>query len=445
MTEKVKKTLKDLVLYPIAAAGISAAAAVVLLCLVYLLPTKNIEKNVVRDFDIFYMHSEYGEHFITNPNNIVLSTIDDYSDLLMMSNCFARQPGDPFYKAALRGTYIGRLTDPNDLLHGYNPVQGMIYYVLTGSNYEFADYSRYWNGYQVILIPLLSLMPYSLIIILNKILLVITAAAAVLLISRRFGKIYGIAYAAAIFTIYPFVIPICLQYCASAYVTLISTIAFCLIKNEEHIPKLFLFSGIVVSFLDLLSYPALSAGILSVLFIIAFIGKKDNISIIKSLFICLIFWGFGYGAMFLSKWLLDALILGPQELKNALATARFRIDGANYSFGYLLNILKALLVRSATRDVLILTAVFTLVCLIAASTHKGNRKYKLSQLWLFILPPAVIFGWFAVMKNHTIQHTFFSIRNFSVMWFSIYAFAASLTQKKEETKEAKETNETKNV
>ncbi|MBQ6555165.1 MAG: hypothetical protein IJR45_07730 [Firmicutes bacterium] len=433
MTDKVKKALrkilKEYVVYPIAAVSISAAAAMLLLCLVYLLPTNKIELHIKSDFDIFYIHSEYGEHFVTNPDHILLSVVDDYSDLLMMSNCFARRPNDPFYKAALRATYIGCLTDPNDTLHGYNPIQGMIQYVIFNNNYTLADYSRYWNGYQVILIPLLTIFSYKNLLKFNIIVTSLTAAAAVWAVSHRFGKLYGAAYAAAIFTLYPFVIPVCLQYCAAAYVTLISTIVFCLNKKEDNIPKIFLFAGIIVSFLDLLSYPALSAGVLSALLVLLYMGKKNNTFIISRLFVCLVMWGFGYGAMFLYKWLLDALILGPQELMDALVTARYRIDGANYSLAYLSYILKELLERTATRDVFVLSAAFAVICILSAIHSKGRRKYRLTQLWLLILPVMVMLGWFIIMRNHTIQHTFFAIRNFSVIWFCLFAFAASFVQK----------------
>lgn len=442
MTDKVKKALgkilKEYVVYSIAAVSISAAAAMLLLCIVYLMPTAQVEQHIKKDFDVFYIHSQYGEHFVTNPDYILLSVVDDYSDLLMMSNCFARRSNDPFYKAALRGTYIACLTDPNDPLHSYNPIQGMVQYVVFKGGYTLADYSRYWNGYQVILIPLLTVFGYKDLLKLSIVFASLTALAAVLAVSRRFGKMYGAAYAIAVFTLYPFVIPVCLQYCASPYITLISTIIFCLAKNEDNYPKIFLFAGIVVSFLDLLSYPALSAGVLSTLLIMAYMGKKDNKYIIGRLFICLAMWGFGYGAMFICKWALDALILGPQELTNALVTARYRIDGANYSFTYLLHIIKELFKRTLTRDVLALSAVFIAFCIIYAARKKGKRKYSLSQLWLFIMPVLVMLGWFTVMRNHTIQHTFFAVRNISVIWFCLFAFAASLARKESITENTAE-------
>ncbi|MBQ9605336.1 MAG: hypothetical protein IJR45_07980, partial [Firmicutes bacterium] len=132
---------------------ISSIIGMILLDLVYLIPTDRTEYNASKAMSLFV-----NENYLT-ANSLrysVQSVTDPYSDSLMLSNCFIRREGEPFYVSALKSTYI-EVAGATDL--GY-PFLGFIRYFAGNSDWTLLDYSRYWNGYQVPLILLLQVFSY---------------------------------------------------------------------------------------------------------------------------------------------------------------------------------------------------------------------------------------------------------------------------------------------
>ncbi|MBQ6554339.1 MAG: hypothetical protein IJL89_03800 [Firmicutes bacterium] len=395
---------------------------IILLNAVYLLPAKNVEKHVVDAFSFFYDRSFAEEGY--EPS--LLEQRDDFTDLIILTNCFARRPEDPFYKAALRGTYIGYLMYTNDPLHDvYHPFYGMLYYTFFGSGYSYADYSRYWHGYQVILIPLFEVFGYKTVIALNYILFFTLSAAAVVIAAKCYGILRGAAYAGMIISLSPVVIPMCLQYSAMAYITLISSIIFCLIKKDENIPLLFMSVGTATAYFDFLTYPALALCVLCTLYIIEFLNKKNALQIIKSLFAFSFLWALGYGVMFVAKWVITAAVLGGNEFSYALSSAIFRVNGAGYSILDALTALKDTLAETAALPVLGAALLMTAASLLYALKQK-ETKFCGVRLLLFLIPPAITLAWFLVIRNHSIQHKFLSVRNCAAIWFALFSLVSSI-------------------
>lgn len=395
----------------------------ILLNAVYLLPVNKVEKNVVDAFGFFYDRSFAEEGY--EPD--MLEMRDDFTDLIILSNCFARRPEDPFYKAAVRGTYIGYLVNPDDPLHSYHPFYGMMYYTMFGAGYSYADYSRYWHGYQLILIPLLEVLDYKMLIVLNYITMLLLSAAAVIAVAKRYGILRGAAFAGMIVSLSPAVIPMCLQYSSMAYITLVSSLVFCLLKTDGNIPLLFMLTGVATAYFDFLTYPVLALGVLCTLYIIHALYKKDGLSIIKDIFALSLLWAVGYGVMFGAKWLVSAAVLGGDELSSAVSTAVFRVNGAGYS---LLDISKAI-IEMLGETVSLPVLAFALLMFAAAAVYaikQKDVKFCGAKLLLFLIPPAITLAWFLVIRNHSIQHQFLAVRNCGVIWFALFAMVSSIKE-----------------
>ena len=434
MTEKKNaKGLKKYILGLI----LPVIVGVLMLDAVYLLPTERVEKNAVAAFEYFYRRA-------FDEENIEFDTLDqrdDFTDIIIFSNCFARLPGDPFYKAALRSTYIGYPVGTNETAQTehytktdypaqlYHPFYGMMYYVFQGSGFSYAEYSRYWGGYQTVLIPLFEIMSYRSLILLNHIVIVLLCAAAVILTAKRFGLPCCAAYACMLISLAPAVIPVCLQYSTMLYITLVSSILFYCMKNRENIPLLFMLTGSATAYFDFLTYPVLAPAVLCTLYILDMFDSETVPTIIKRLFVCCVLWAAGYSVMFGSKWVISAVVLGEGVFKEALLTAQFRISGVGYSLPEVLSYFAKTLALTARPPVIVISLLCAAVSVLFA-VRKKDAVFSGGKLLLFLIPPMIVLAWFIVIRNHSMQHPFLVVRNCGAVWFALLALISSIKTKK---------------
>ena len=91
---------------------------------------------------------------------------------------------------------------------------------------------------------------------------------------------------------------------------------------------MFLLSGVITSYFDLLTYPLLSLTF-PLITLLLMIRKHEKIVSNKMIvgMICLnsFFWGIGYGGMFISKWLVATLITGNDVFSIAVNFASARV------------------------------------------------------------------------------------------------------------------------
>lgn len=129
------------------------------------------------------------------------------------------------------------------------------------------------------------------------------------------------------------------------------------LKKQEKTEVLFLISGILVAFVDLLTYPISALGMLLILQDIMFdepLKKR-----VKQAFAGLVCWCLGYSGMWAAKWVVASVFTGKNMIKNAVEQVAYRsgtdigIDGWEFSykglfkgnFNWLLNSSNALLFK----------------------------------------------------------------------------------------------------
>ena len=156
-------------------AGNLAASAIIgtlLLIGAYSLPVAKIDKHVEDSATIFKQEGGYPTLF-----SWCTSTLDNFTDAIMLLEA-ADSTNDSAVNRAMRA-YRGAISDyiPNDVL---------VAHYVNGIDYETKiTYPRYWHGYHVLLKPLLSLMDYRYIRILNAIVQVTLVVFVVWLLIRR--------------------------------------------------------------------------------------------------------------------------------------------------------------------------------------------------------------------------------------------------------------------
>lgn len=193
-------------------------------------------------------------------------------------------------------------------------------------DYE-TTYGRYWHGYVVLLKPLLLLLNYKNIRWLNTIVSCILIAIILLGFVKKFGGYkYAASFMFAILFLNPVVMRASLQFNTAFYVIMVEYIVALYwgdkLEEKGNFKYLFLISGILVSFLDLLTYPIAAMGMLLVLQFLLFEDTlKNNITrAIKSGVI----WLIGYIGMWAGKWVVASLFTKENIIENAIEQVIYR-------------------------------------------------------------------------------------------------------------------------
>lgn len=187
------------------------------------------------------------------------------------------------------------------------------------------EYSRYWHGYVVILRFLLMFFNYYEIRIINGIAQVLVFGAIMHLILKNKGVKYALALSTSYILLMPAALAQCLQYSWIFYVAFGALLIFLKFKSylelRERYIYFFLLLGAVTTYLDLLTYPLLTWGLLIVWWLLLQ-EKKENIigNILKVIFSA-VAWIVGYAVMWIGKWAVGSLVLRKNLFQKAISEA----------------------------------------------------------------------------------------------------------------------------
>ena len=280
------------------------------------------------------------------------------------------------------------------------------------------SYARYWHGYVVLLRPLLYLIEYKDLEILNSFLLLLLACIICSEIGKRKKIPYALSFATTFLLIMPMIVGVCLQYLPMALISYLGVLF--LIRHREWLEQnnrlylFFAFLGILTSFFDLLTFPLYSWGIPAVWWLL--LDEKDTGNQEKEYTLQTIFsaisWIFGYLGMWIGKWFLSCIILHKNMFAEALdailersGMSEFTLHDRYYS-----------IYKNWRHYSYIGYALLMLLWLIVWFYHgfrkgwkKSSKRYGLGLIFISS------FVWYAACAQHTNIHHYFTYRIFSVM------------------------------
>ena len=387
----------------------------ILLVLVYALPKAAMKEHASQSAMDWY--GEGAWPILVNDYNS--STLDNFTDSLMLSIA-VYDSGEPILKQVAKAYYaLQEDVLPHESLYRY--LQEDAQYDMT---YRGEDYAKYWHGYLVVLKPLLMLLSYSDLRVLNICMLVLLTGYVFVLMENEIAKGAGSFFLLAYIFIMPLTVFLCLDMANMSYVTLLALIV--LLKKKRYLCRgnnillYFMAVGMLTSYVDFLTYPMVSLGIPLVTYLVLLIGKEETASVSKKGILSIVFWGMGYIGMWASKWVVAGLITGDNILRDALSSvktrsgmrveenhfeARFEAIGNNVEilcqgiYGKILFVFMAYVFGTLLWNVL---------------KKKAGRKC----LWSFLVVALIPFGWLFVTSQHAAMHAWFTYRNLIV---SIYA------------------------
>ncbi len=391
----------------------SVLLGTVLLYLAFLLPSDTIYKNASKAARVFRIEGRVGFPLIENKTT---KTLDNNTDAIMLNNAYFDKEGAGTLEKAMevyRPIYDSVIDETGSLQ----------LYVLGQEGYTIVPYTRYWHGYLVILKPLLMVTDYLGIRGMNRVIQGLLVIVLAVLIWKKLSFLYVIPYAAAIAYMRPDAVGFSIFYSSVYYVTIISMLVIVLFHEKLRTDKrylfLFLVNGIVINYLDLLTYPIVTLGMPLCLWL-CFERKCTCMEKIRDIVSCSVCWGGGYAGMWLGKWAVSSLALHRNVFANGWNAARFRMASAtdkvsfsrweaitrNFGVGFEHFGLLAVLVVAA-------------VCVVGLMRVKWDLKEFACQSAPFLLVGIMPIVWYIVLGNHSYIHIWFAYRTLAVGVFAV--------------------------
>lgn len=387
------------------------AGGYLLLVAVFALPISSMQQHVTDSLSTLQSEGDYPQLV----QGYTGTQLDNYTDCLMLNQAiYDGEESNPFI-LALEGN--GTVSADADASPVKNLQAALHQEGTTASEYT---YPLYWYGTLVILKPLLCIMDYSSIRILNTIVqIVLIILFAKEMFDNHLQK-YLVPFAVTWVFLTPLALFYSLQYSTMFYVAIITCIVYLILLKKGRInaiPYVFLIAGVATAYFDLLTYLLVSIGYPIILYIIS--GQPGNhkdgrahcfLDILK---FCII-WGLGYSIMWGSKWVISSLVLHENVIGAALDELLLRTSSTSQHG----NSVSAVL---AWKVNLYVYAHPIYLCLflipLAYYCYRGiakHHKINVEKLVEFAFIAMIPFIWYALTKNHSYIHYFFAHRELTV-------------------------------
>ena len=396
-----------------------------LVLLVHLIPKSSIEKNVVESAILLKNEGAYKKFF-----GFKLFQLDNFTDACMLNIAYTADDKSPV-DAAMMNYYHwdGNCFDMADnILQLHN---GEIDKVPRES------YGRYWQGYQVTLRPLLCFLNIHGIRLLNFLLLFILAIWCSVLLAKKVGSAVAWIFVASLLLINFPMVPYSMQFSTCFYLMFIGMIAVMtspiLTTGIDNIVATFFAIGGITVFLDFLTTPQLTLGFpLVVMLLMKSLNKGDEkYKLWQLVIIASMAWAFGYALLWASKWIIAYLLTGNNILADAMESAKLRSSNQYKGMEMTIpNIISFIWTNIASRGLQWMVygglAVTLLVGLFYYKMQKGLLVLK-EYAWL-LLVTMMVPVWFLLLRNHSIQHGWFTWRAGLLSLFSLTLYVYYTTR-----------------
>lgn len=384
------------------------------------IPKSAIKENIITSTHVLEEEGLYKKFF-----NFKLFQMDNFTDACMLNLAATADSNKPVDAGMMN--YICKSEHYMDLAFDTeNVAKGKT------DGFEMMPYGRYWQGHQVTLRPALTVLSYPQIRILNYVLFSFLLIGVFVLMVKKISKAVAVVFAASLLLINFPIVPLSLQFSTCFYIAFISMILI------MQVPKLtatnadvfcsFFVIGAVTSYMDFLTTPQLTLG----LPLIVFMLTKQPKDTWRTVALVCLFWGLGYALLWASKWMIAYMLTGNNILADAMQSAELRTSNKYKGMEMTIpNIINFIWVNIKAKGLVGLfyaglTAIVAFCCLYA----KMLKNCATFKAYSWLLGVAMIVPvWFLVLRNHSIQHGWFTWRAGLLSLFSMLLFIYYTTDK----------------
>lgn len=408
----------------------SVAVGYILLVLSYMIPADALTMGLANS--VFVLQNDTEDEVIRGYHG---SRLDVYTDGALMNAVLNNVDESPLKRAVACYQYYSVDKSPGGTFVGYFSGEEPI-----GST----PYPRYWFGILAILRPLFVYANYSDIRVINHIAQTMLVCLVVYAFARRKKYMYIPAVFMTYLFLMPYTLPLAIQYSPVFYIGFGSLA--CLMLNYDKLAKkdglflLFLLTGILTSYFDLLTYPVFTLGIPLTGLLIA--GEKKDESIKEderstkmSKYIrfaaCGISWFVGYAGMWAGKMLISIMVYGSAAVheitENVSKRSSFGAAEEGISYFDAIRSNFDMYDNHIYRDGLIVYTLFSLVYVLFMMIKKRGR-FSLFAIPMFLCIMAVPFVWYFVTTEHADVHAFMTYKDLTVAVFGYCVMLISLVR-----------------
>lgn len=293
---------------------------------------------------------------------------------------------------------------------------------------------RFWNGYLIILKPLLMFADYSNIRQLNLFLQPIVIALVIGFMIKRGLEKYVIALFLAYAGMNPVTIAMNIFFSCIFYTTYIPVLfMLCFHEKIEDGPGysvFFLILGMATVYFNMNSCLLMPLGMCLVLYVLMDGLRKPMKDTIKALAGYCISWGIGFIGFWSAKWILASLLTDHYSLSEAGSHILKRLsatDGRN-ACSRMDAVLYNIRIQLENRWWVLAMCAYTCFCVWKVLKKDGGdwRRWQKSRPFLAVL--FMPFVWYMLMCNHSCIHDWFTYRTLSVAVFSYCSMLCYMTE-----------------
>lgn len=399
--------------------GVTIGLLFLLLLGAYALPGGPVRAHLEPSAQTIIQEGLYPSYF-----GFKLFQMDNYTDTLMLMEAATADETDPLTAMMTNTAYnVDNFETLGEDLARYLEARA------AGENapadLEPFSYARYWHGYMIWLRPLLCLMPYSGVRVVQYLVLFALFAAVLVLLRRCCGLRAAVWFAVSQLLVTFFWVPHQIQY-FTCFAIAYAGCAWVLARprRSDALCLGLVALGVATAFCDLLVTPILTLGLPLACWLLEpqqrlrAGGRQCALAFGGCL--C---WGTGYGVAWALKWVLAGLVTGQNIIADAVhqigvRTAADTWHGMELTWSNIIQFVYSTLAERGLFWPLALLAV-VLVAVFCLSVRSRAALGRAAPLALAAVLPLV---WFAALRTHSIQHGWFTWRALGLTLFAGMAF-----------------------
>ena len=382
----------------------------------HLIPSSAISNNTAQSAKVLQQEGLYPKFL-----NFKLFQMDNFTDAYMLYLSLSADSSNPVESAMMNYFYSSE--DFHD--HSYYKLAIDIENLALNQSEHFdkESYGRYWHGYQVFLRPILTVFNYSQIRIINYILFSILLIACTRLIYKKIGNAIAALFIFSLILINFPIVPLSMQFSTVFYIAFVAIILILtkrkILEKKENVFCFFFIIGAVTSYFDFLTAPLIALGLPLIIYQLSI---QDNDNKYLTTIRLSVLWGFGYALLWASKWVIAYVLTDINPFADVMQAAEMR--SSNLYKGMEMTIPKVFtfIWESASDAHLAWLFYGTIVLLVGFLIIYFARLLKNKNIfwkygWLLLIAASVP-AWYLLLRNHSIQHFWFTWRALLVSLFS---------------------------
>ncbi len=425
---KMKKAVIKLIFKMVLILILSTVVGAFFLSIVYLLPTDRIQENVHASVEQLVKE---GDHF-TIFSDLQYTDFDNYSDANYLNGALVDNAAEGVFSCLYGYEYV----NANAQIAEDKPVAVLASVFQEDKKLQYKEYGRrFWNGYEVVLKPMLFFLNYGQIRKINLYLGFVLLLVLVLLLHKYDLSKYSVALVISYLLLNPVTMAASMAFSGFLFCTYIPCILMLVfnkkLNKSKSYPIFFMLVGICVAYFNMNYLQLLSfAYVLTFYCILNDLSKnmKDVLVTFVSLFVC---WSAGFFGMYFMKWLLCELVTDMYFISDMIERSLYRISATAYYTGPSISRIGALFKNVKFFVVNTFWLLIELGYIVFVYfTGRKNKKYSslsvvlhenASMLLMFFLVFVLVILRFLIFANHVYVHAWVMYRLFdaAVLFFNV--------------------------